>query len=225
MGWFSSVVNVVRGVVRGVVNIIEEVVGFVIGGLSSLFLFWVRKKIRIRVCVLHKKGSKPTVSVPDVDASMDRMNALLKRKFNVKIITYGAPHIYFVPQDAPDSALTIECAFSGYLKEFGEAGAFFSDFADNIPLVCPVTVFVIDSVTNNGNQWRGCSSGLMTNFVVITPDGLNDDTTLMHEVGHACLLFHRKKKKNLMYHGASRGTSITGWQKWWFRASRRVNYW
>jgi len=225
MGWFSSVVNAVRGVVRDIVNIVEEIVGFVIGGLSSLFLFWMRKKIRIRVCVLHRKGGKPLASVAEVQSSLARMDALLRSKYNTKILTYGAPHIYLIPQAAPDSALTIECAFSGYLKEFGEAGAFYSDFADNIPLVCPVTVFVIESVTNEGNQWRGCSSGLLTNFVVVTPTGLNDDTTLTHEVSHACLLFHRKKKTNLMNHSASRGTNITGWQKWWFRASRHVNYW
>ncbi|MBK6777396.1 MAG: hypothetical protein IPG74_16680 [Flavobacteriales bacterium] len=94
-----------------------------------------------------------------------------------------------------------------------------------ITVVHPVTVFVVHSVTSNGDSWRGASFGLTADYVVMTPTGMNDDTTLTHELGHACTLMHRKKKVNLMNHSHTRGTSITSWQKWWFRLSRHVNFW
>ncbi len=226
MGWFSSVVNAVRGVVRDVVNLVEEAAGFIIGSITSIFLFWVRKKIRIHVAILHPKGGKALATIEEVTASVARLNSLLKQKFNVRVLTYGAPKFEIIEETPPDSALGSECSGSGYLKiEFGEAGSFFSQYADNIPFVCPVTVFIVQSITNNGKDWRGCSSWVATNYVLLTPTGLNDDTTLAHEVCHACFLQHRKRKANLLYHGASRGTSITRWQKWWFRSSRHVNYW
>jgi|KBSSwiStaDraftv2_1062776.scaffolds.fasta_scaffold108584_2 hypothetical protein len=226
MGWLSSAWNAVKGAVRNIFHGIEELVGLIIGGITSIFLFWVRKKIRIHVCILREKGGKSLATVGEVEASIERMNALLKSKYNVKVLMYGAPRIEVVEEIPPDSALGTQCSASGYGNiEYGEAGSFFASYAPNIPLVCPVTAFIVQSIKKGNEQWRGCSSGLLTNYVLLTPLGLNDDTTFAHEVGHACNLFHRKKKENLMYHGADRGTKVTKWQKWWFRASRHVNYW
>lgn len=226
MGWLSKAWNAVKGAVRNVLHAVEEALGFIIGSITSIFLFWVRKKIRIHVCILKGKGGKALASVGEVEASIDRINALLKSKFNVKVLMYGAPRIEIVSETPPDSALGTECSASGYGNiEYGEAGSFFARYSHNIPLVCPVTAFIVQSIKSGNEQWRGCSSGLLTNYVLLTPEGLKDDTTFTHEIAHSCNLFHRKKKENLMYHGASRGTKVTKWQKWWFRASRHVNYW
>lgn len=49
-------------------------------------------------------------------------------------------------------------------------------------------------------------------------------STPAHEIGHACfLVFHRKRKANLMYRSrAERGFDLTRWQKAVFRSSRHV---
>ena len=230
MGWWSKLKNFVKGVARTIVKVVTAVVGWVIGAVSSIFLFWMQKKIRLHVCILHVPGGKELASVADAEASVDRAAALFKSKYNTKVLHYGSPYVDIIKEDPPASALGTECSFSGYGSEYGEAGAFFAKYtagwnAIPITLVFPVTIFVVQSIKHDSEQWRGCSFGLLADYVVITPDGLNDDTTLAHELSHACGLFHRSNQGNLMYHGWDRGTSITGWQKWWVRSSRHVNYW
>jgi hypothetical protein len=227
----KKVWNAVKGAARAVVKVVTWVVGFVIGAVSSIILFWLQKKIRLHVCILHPPGGKELASVAEAEASVNRAAQIIKDKFDVKVKHYGKPYVEIIKEAAPASALGTECSASGYgAIEYGEAGSFFAKYTAGwnvfpITLVFPVTVFVVQSIKHNGADWRGCSSGLLTDYVLVTPDGLKDDTTLTHEIGHACNLFHRDDKANLMYHGASRGKSVTGWQKWWFRASRHVNYW
>ena len=231
MGWWSKVKNFVKGVARAVVKVVTEIVHFVINSISSIFLFWLTKKIRLHVCILRPPGGKGLASVAEAEASLQRATQLIKQKFNTKVVRYGNPSIQLIEEGAPPSVLGTQCSASGYGNiEYGEAGSFFAKYTagwNGIPItvVHPVTIFVVQTIKHDGENWRGCSSGLLTDYVLVTPDGLNDNTTLTHEIGHACHLFHRETKSNLMYHGASRGTSITGWQKWWFRASRHVNYW
>lgn len=221
----------VKTLARTIVKIVATIIGLVIGIVGSIFLFWLQKKIRIHVCILHPAGQKELVSVSDAQQSVERAAQLIKDKFNTKLLHYGNPHVEVIKEDAPDAALDTECTLSGGLKlEFGDGGDFYTSHtagwnAIPVSLVYPVTVFVVRSIKSDGKDFRGCSSGFFTDYVVITPDGINDTTTLAHEIGHACFLLHRKKQTNLMYHEANRGTSITGWQKYWFRASRHVNFW
>jgi hypothetical protein len=231
MGWWSKVKHFVKGVARAVVKIVAFVVHLVIAAVASIFLFWLKKKIRLNVCILHPPGGKELASITEAEASVVRAAQLINQKFNTKVLHYGSPYIQIIKAPAPSSALGTECSGSGYASiEYGEAGSFFAKYtagwnAIPITVVYPVTIFVVQTIKHDGDNWRGCSSGLLTDYVLITPTGLNDDTTLTHEIGHACNLFHRDTKSNLMYHGWDRGTGITGWQKWWFRASRHVNFW
>jgi hypothetical protein len=227
----KAVVRVVKAVVRAIIKVIVALVGLVIGVVGSLFLPWLEKRIRLHVCILHPAGGKEFVSVQEAEASVQRAAQLIKDRFDVKTLHYGTPFVEVIREDAPDAALDYECSASGYFKaEFGEASDFYSKYtagwnAIPITLTYPVTVFVVRSVTHDGEAWRGCSSGFLTDYVVITADGIKDDTTLAHEIGHSCFLLHRDNKANLMYHQANRGTSITGWQKYVFRTSRHVNFW
>jgi len=187
--------------------------------------------MRVHVCILHPPGGVPLATETEVNDSITRAAAIIKQRFNVKLMPYAKSYVQQVKENPPPSALSVECSFTGYFKdEYGEAGSFFAKNtagwnAVPVSLTYPVTVFVVEHVTNDGSEWRGCSFGLMCDYLVITHTGLTDSTTLAHELGHTGNLFHRDDSNNLMYHPHTRGTSTTGWQKWWFRASRHVNYW
>jgi hypothetical protein len=227
----KAVVRVVKAVVRVVVKVVVAIVMAVVGAVTSILLFWVTKKMRIRVCILHPEGQAELVSAQDADASIHRAAKILKDRFNVRLIGYGRPHILVIKSAAPDSALDQECSATGFFRsEFGEASDFFAAWTAGwvlfpLSLVFPVTVFVVRSVTHGHEHWRGCSFGLLTDYLVITPDGLRDDTTLAHEIGHTGFLLHRDATSNLMHHSLPRSIAITGWQKWVFRNSRHVNFW
>lgn len=227
----KAVVRAVKAVVRFVVKIALALVSLVIGIVGSPFLFWLKKKIRLHVCILHSAEQKEVVSVQEAELSVQRAAQIINDKFNTKTLHYGEPYIEVINESAPDKALDVKCSATGYFRsEFGEASDFYKKHtagwnAFRVSLAYPVTVFVVRSVTHNGDPWRGCSFGVLTDYVVITSDGIKDQTTLAHEIGHSCFLLHRKKRANLMYHGNSRGTSITRWQKYWFRTSRHVNFW
>jgi hypothetical protein len=227
----KAVVRVVKAIVRVLVKIVVALVSLVIGVVGSLFLPWLEKKIRLQVCILHPVGQKELVPVQDAESSVQRAAQIIKDKFDAKILPYGKPHVEIIREDAPNAALDLECSFTGFFgSEFGEAGDFYSRYtagwnAVPISLVYPITVFVVRSVTHDGDAWRGCSFGLLADYVVITPNGIADSTTLAHEIAHSCSLLHRDDKANLMYREPSRGTSITGWQRYWFRTSRHVNFW
>lgn len=230
MGWWSSVKNFVKGAARAVAKTVTGIVHWVIGAVGSIFLFWMTKKLRINVVILHE-GGKALATVAEAEASVQKATALIKQKFDVKVKHYGNPFVQVIKEQAPASALGTECSASGYWDiEYKEAGSFFAKYTagwNGIPITVthPITVFVVKTIKNNGADWRGCSVGMLTDYVLITPTGLNDDTTLTHEIAHCCHLLHRDTKSNLMYHGFDRGTSVTGWQKWWFRTSRHVNFW
>lgn len=230
MGFWSKLKNVVKGVVRAVVKVVVAVVHAVIGAIGSIFLFWMTKKIRLHVCILQD-GGKAIVSVAEAEASIQRAAALIRQKFDTKVIHYGKPYVQIIKEQAPATALGTQCSASGYFTiEYGEGGSFFAKHTagwNAIPITVthPVTIFVVKSIKNGSSEWRGCSSGFMTDYVLVTEKGLNDDTTLTHEIAHACNLLHRDTKTNLLYHGFDRGTGVTGWQKWAFRISRHVNFW
>lgn len=244
MGFWSSIKNavskvaknIVSGITRGLTKLVTFGIGFVIGALSSIFLFWATKKIRLHVCILQPLNGKELVSVSEAELAVERAAVLIKGNYDTKVRHYGSPYVEILKEPAPDSALDTRCADSWTDAddfanvELGEGGSFYAAHTagwNAIPITFsfPITIFVVRSVRYNGEQWRGCSFGLLTDYVVITPEGLADSTTLAHELSHSCGLFHRKKKNNLMYSSANRGTTVTGWQKWWFRASRHVNHW
>lgn len=216
---------------RTVVSAVTEVVHWVINGIGSIILFALTKKMRIHICILPDANNKGLLSSADATASVARASALIKSKFDVKVSAYSPQMVQMLSEKPPARAYDVEGDGSGYWStEYGAAGRYFAKYTAGragvpITVVHPITVFVVHTVTSNGADWRGASFGLTADYVVLTPTGMNDPTTLAHELGHACDLFHRKKKANLMHHAYTRGTSVTGWQKWWFRLSRHVNFW
>jgi hypothetical protein len=228
---YKAVKRFVKAIARLVVRFVVGIIARVIGMVGGLFLFWLTKKMRVHICILRPAGQKELISVADAEASLQRATQIIKDKFDVKVKTYGTPYAEVIKESPPSEALTVECSLSGNAgEEISEGGEFFAKYlagwnAIPISLIYPITVFVIQSITHEGDTFRGCSAGVFTDYVVLTPVGMKDDTTLAHEISHACSLLHRDDKNNLLFHGFDRGTSVTGWQKYWFRSSRHVNFW
>src|SRR6185436_17924459 len=83
----------------------------------------------------------------------------------------------------------------------------------------PLTVIVVRTI----GTVIGCSLGPLTDYVTIT--GGSGETTLAHELGHACGLWHDSDVNNILYPSeTSTRTQLTGFQRVNFRNSRHVTY-
>lgn len=120
MGFWSSIKNavsniaknIVSGITRGLTKLVTFAIGFVIGALSSIFLFWATKKLRLHVCILQPLGGKELVSVSEAELAVERAAVLIRDKYNTKVRHYGSPYVEIVKEPAPDSALDTRCADS-----------------------------------------------------------------------------------------------------------------
>lgn len=227
----KRVANIVKAAVRALVKVlVVEVLQRIINIVLLPIGYLVTKKMRVNIVILHEPGMPPLISTQDAEASFQRAVALYKDKFDVRLVGYGKPYIAALKEDAPHDALNPECSGSGIWEhEMGEAGSFYASHLAGwnvipISFTYPITVFVVANVTHHGASWQGCSFGPLTDYVVLTPTAMNQDTTLAHEIGHACGLLDRDNPANFMKHTAPRGTAVTGWQRFVVRTSRHVNF-
>ena len=230
MGFWSSVKSVakkawraVKGAARQVARVVTEIVHRVIIGLPDLllgFITWPEKKLRIKVLILVDEYGKPVASPADLTPSIDYARRVFKDRLNVKLLPYHEePMVEVLISPAPAAALRVECGWGAWGEEFGEAGEYFADHLAG--LVYPVTAYVVIDVMNK----QGCSLGPLTDYVTLDRDGIKSGSTLAHELGHACGLWHSGTTSNLMYRNSSRGDGIKWFQKNLFRSSRHVTYW
>ena len=88
----------------------------------------------------------------------------------------------------------------------------------------PICAFAVKRFAPDRAGW---SPGPLTDWVLV--DFSADGSTLAHELGHACNLWHIVDVNNLMNETATPSTpgqrrSLTGWQIAMLRASRHVTY-
>lgn len=232
MGWFSSIVNVVKAVVRVVVKIVIEIVYRAI----NLLLFWlpIQKKMRIQIMILRDTNGIPTIQEndPTLFIAINNIIQTYKDECDIKVIPYGKPIAQTIKEPAPSSALDVRCDGVGaFSNEFGEAGDYFTGNLAGwnvipISLGFPITIFVVRTISG-GNI--GCSLGPLTDYVTVSPIGAVDMYNMSHEIGHSCGLspfnLHRSNNSNLMYASTPRGSNLTGWQKFLVRGSRHCTFW
>lgn len=230
MGWWKKVKkalkkawNAVKATVRAVVRIVVEVVARVINVIT--YLVPVKKKMRFQVLILRDENGNPLLDDAGLKQLQNQMQETIKifnDKFDIKLTPYEKPGTTILPSSAPPAALEVKCGKGAASNEWGEAGAYFANHLagwNGIPvsLKFPISVFVVRKI---GNKW-GCSLGPLTDYVTLSAEGaIKSLTTIAHEMGHSCGLRHRDKSNNLMYSEASRGTDVTGWQKFSVRTSR-----
>lgn len=242
MGFWSNVWQKVKAVARTIVRVVVEIVGRVFGLLDLLlgFIAWPPKKMRLHIVVLSQTDPNsipinitsrdintiPVINPIDLNDSIDYAKKTLKEKFNVDLIPYIKTFVQVDTSLSPDYALNVECNSAALSEEYSNAGEFFASKiagwnAIPISLTFPITVFVVLNV--KGKQ--GCSLGPLTDYVTIDLDGVNSKSTLMHEIGHSCGLWHSGSVSNIMYADSTRGNNVKGFQKNLLRSSRHVLYW
>lgn len=245
MGFWSKVWQKTKAIARTVIRIIVEVIGRIlgVGDLLLGFLNWPRKKLRLHIVVLSRVNTGPiitkeddtttmdTATVPvininDLNDSIEHVRKVLKKRFNIKLEPYGKSFVEIDPNVAPDYALNVKCDSNAVWEEYDDAGEFFAKRVagwNAVPVSgkFPITAFVVGNV--DGKQ--GCSLGPLTDYVTIDPDGVASTSTLMHEIGHACGLWHSGSTSNIMYKNSPRGDEVKWFQKNLLRSSRHVLYW
>ena len=223
-GALKKVWQGIKGAIRLIVRVVVTVVGAVLGIVDLFlgFINWPPKKLRLHIFILT--GDKgPIVTPADLTPAIDFIKQTYKKRFNVKVLAYSKNQVEIIEEQAPQAALEVACDGSDL---FGADGDFFADHlagwnAIPIALTFPVTAFIISDIKDT----KGCSLGPLTDYVLVDHDGVFVPSTLAHEVGHACNLWHSGTKSNLMYHPDDRGDQVKWFQRNLFRSSRHVTYW
>lgn len=244
MGFWSSIKKAVKkawravkATVRAIVKIVVEIIYRII----NLVFFWlpIKKKLRIQVFILRDELDKsilpnpiPNVSPPVVVTEKEltiAVNYAVKTfmdKFDVTMKPYGRPIIQTLSNAAPTAALDVKCNAGAASNEWAEAGEYFASNLAGwnlipISLGFPLTVYVLRDISGK----IGCSLGPLTDYVTLSIKGAKSESTMAHELGHACGLLHRTSIDNLMYPNDGRGNNATSWQKFVVRNSRHCTFW
>lgn len=249
MGFWSSVKKIAKkawratkAVARAIVRVVAEAIGRVLGVVDLLigFVGWPRKKLRLHIVVLSQASpivtkddpavmhmhSSPIINPADLDDSINFAKQTLKEKFNVNLVSYSTEFVNIDDTIAPDYALNVKCNSGALSEEFSAEGEYFASKiagwnAIPISLTFPITVFIVANVKDK----QGCSLGPLTDYITLDPDGVGSRTTLMHEIGHSCGLWHSGTQSNIMYKNAGRGNGAKWFQSNLLRSSRHVLYW
>lgn len=202
---------VTKAVMRMSARVMITIANHLSLGLPDLlfgFLTWPEKKLRLHICILSTNPATPdqapssssaqVASKQSVQNAIKRTQRFYKEFFNIKIIPYQKTFIEVIRDPAPTEVLNIRC---GICFELGMAGAYFAKHLAGwrvIPLsfTFPITVFVIENLTYPS---IGCSMSVLSDYIVIDPQGLRDELTLAHEIGHACSLWHSGDPTNFMH--------------------------
>jgi hypothetical protein len=230
-GLADSVRNVITGVLSLTINLIKVVIHRLIGLielLTSLLGIMPRKKLRVRVHILHGNDLNPIATRRLVKDSLDIAKKVFKDEANVDIVAPVGGHeliITDVADAAPGFAMRPSCDAVGYRQIFSRVGRWFRQRLVNTPQGAlfgygmPANIFIVQEVIGK----VGCFLWL-ANYGYVSIAGLKAPaTTLAHELGHSCDLPHRDG--TLMHPSTSgRQLRLTRWQRAWLRSSSRVTY-
>ena len=216
--------NGIKGVTRVATRIIAEGLHRVVINIFDTlfgFLNWPEKKLRIRIFILQDQQANPVVSPADLDTAIEYAKRSFKKNFNTRLLSHKNKQSFaeVLQKKTPNEVLYTKGGIGALAEEFKIAGSF---LASNLRgSFYPITAFVVLDI----NHAAGCSLGPLTDYVTLDPDGAKNDSTLAHEIAHACGLWHLRSKSNLLWRTFSRGDEVKWWQKNIFRGSRHVTYW
>jgi hypothetical protein len=214
--------NGIKGSIRIAVRIIAETFHrLVINIFDTLFGFlnWPEKKLRVNIFILQDLQADPVVSPADLDSAIEYAKRSFKKNFNTRLLPNKEIFVDVLKKVPPHEVLYTKGSIGALGEEFRITGSF---FASNLSGVFyPITAFVVLDI----DHASGCSLGPLTDYITLDPDGAKNDSTLAHEIAHACGLWHVRSKSNLLWRTSSRGNKIKWWQKNIFRGSRHVTYW
>lgn len=168
----------------------------------------------------------PLVTETDLRPSLDYIERVFRERFNVRVLPFTKGFVHVLPDQPPSAALVVNSGVDAWLADFGEAGDYFAKHlagwnAVPVGFTFPVTVHVIRNVVGK----KGYSLGPLVDYGLLDVDGVrSSQSTLAHEVGHACGLWHVSPQSNLMCKADARGDRVMWFQKNILRSSRHVLY-
>lgn len=216
------------GLLWEIFNILKETLNRVIK-LPELLLTLLglrfAKKLKMRIVVLRDERGLPLVSNEEVLPAFEEARRILARMAGVAVEPAGW-RVVTAPHAAPKAALDVHCTDGAWRDDLGEAGNFYRSIMATttagtlIGYGAPVTVFVVRSISSH----NGCSLGAAADYVTIEAKTLkNTRRLLLHEVAHACGLWHSQRPNNLMVPKGP-GEELSNLQASILRTSRHVTY-
>lgn len=209
-------------------NILKEILHRVLKFpelVLTLFGFRAPKKLKLRVVVLRDERGVPLARNEDVLPAFEEAQRILARRCGV-IVEPAGWQVVTAPHAAPKAALDVRCTDGAWQDDLGRAGAFYRSLMATTTAGTllgygqPVTVFIVRSISTH----NGCSLGAAADYVTLEAKVLKDARRLLlHEVAHACGLWHSKRPGNLMV-SKGPGDEVWGWQAAILRTSRHVTY-
>lgn len=185
------------------------------------------KRLRLRVVVLRDEVGEPLLAESAVASCVERAADILLAGCKVRIEALRQePMVITAPTPAPLAALEVNCNLTAWREDLGAAGTYFRSLTHGgvagspFGYGTPLTVLVVRRI----GGWSGCSIGPLASYVTVTAAAVRsgDGRTLAHELGHACLLLHRRGTGNLM--ARSGGDALTRWQAAVVRSSAHVTF-
>lgn len=216
------------GLLWEIFNILKEVANRVVKFPELLItLLSVRfpKKLKLRIVVLRDERGVPLATNEEVLPAFDEARRILGRAAGVSVEA-AEWRVVTAPHGAPKEALDCHCTDGAWRDDLGVAGDFYRSLMAKTTAGtltgygAPITVFIVRSISTH----NGCSLGAAADYVTLEAKMLKSSRRLLvHEVAHACGLWHTKRPNNLMIPKGP-GEELTGWQAAILRTSRHVTY-
>lgn len=204
------------------------------------------KKLRVAVVLLKDASGAPVVGTPSVVEEIQAAIDIYSDQANVRVLPMSWFHLsspfgsketadasWVAVPDGPSDAsvLDVSANVAAWGEDFWMTGTRFHGLAAwmwkwGLPrrllgYGAPVAVFVVRKI----NGATGISLGPLSDYITAVGTETADKTTLAHELGHACGLWHHGDGDNLMYSTDSNvRRKLTLFQTLVVRNSRHVTY-
>jgi hypothetical protein len=225
---------------NSILALLHLLAGLVEYGLWALN-FRPTKKMRLGFLILSDDADQPLVQVSQIPPVVEKAQQIYAQA-KIDVIpafpprkalsesgeeTVGSGWAKTVRSTASRQIMNVDCNLAAVLHDMGIRGTYFqyntltSFFDSGIRRLtgygAPITVFIVQDI----GKFGGCSLGWLSDYVTVKHTSL---MTTAHEVGHACNLFHREDRDNLMHPSSGRQEVIhlTTWQIAMIRASRHI---
>jgi len=189
--------------------------------------------LRVHVVILSDENGRPLCTPDAVRPSLRRADDVLREQAGIRVRT---ARLQVIHEPAPARALDPRANQMLLLDDVLGRTEFYRRHeapvdASSLVVGTPLTVVVVREIAG---RTTGCSLGISADWVIVqaslfdmTDPGTYDETVLVHELGHALNLPHRRDRRNLMFPESSppdglRGTALHPWQEAVLHANRHV---